>query len=101
VRRADNLTTFMRRLSSNLGASTSWNPRGLSRLVMGLLNPYLFITSVNYTQNFIKIVLSSLTTPNADEIMGIIGVDFDTRGQLLIIYFAFVKYLRKNGNTMK
>jgi len=37
VRRADNLTTFMCPLSWNLGASTSWNPQGLSRLVMGLL----------------------------------------------------------------
>jgi hypothetical protein len=37
VRRADNLTTFMCRLSINLGASTSWNPKGLSRRVMGLL----------------------------------------------------------------
>ena len=37
VRRADNLTTFMCRLSWNLGASTSWNPQGLSRPVMGLL----------------------------------------------------------------
>jgi len=33
VRRADNLTTFMCRLSWNLGASTSWNPQGLSRPV--------------------------------------------------------------------
>ena len=37
VRRADNLTTFMCRLSWNLGASTSWNPKSLSRPVMGLL----------------------------------------------------------------
>jgi hypothetical protein len=37
VRRADNLTTFMCRLSTNLGASTSWSPQGLSRPVMGLL----------------------------------------------------------------
>jgi hypothetical protein len=37
VRRADNLTTFMCRLSTNLGASTSWTPQGLSRPVMGLL----------------------------------------------------------------
>jgi len=37
VRRADNLTTFVCRLSRNLGASTSWNPQGLSRPVMGLL----------------------------------------------------------------
>ena len=37
MRKADNLTTFMCRLSSNLGASSSWNPQGLSRPVMGLL----------------------------------------------------------------
>jgi hypothetical protein len=37
VRRADNLTTFKCRLSWNLGDSTSWNPQGLSRPVMGLL----------------------------------------------------------------
>jgi hypothetical protein len=37
VCRADNLTTFMCPLSRNLGASTSWNPNGMSRPVMGLL----------------------------------------------------------------
>jgi len=35
--RADNLTAFIYRLSWNLGASTSWNPQGLSRPVIGLL----------------------------------------------------------------
>jgi hypothetical protein len=43
VCRADNLATVMCRLSWNLGVSTSWNPQGLSRLVMGLLYLYLFI----------------------------------------------------------
>jgi len=28
------------------------------------------------------------------KVLGIISVDFDTKGQLLIIYFAFDKYLR-------
>ena len=36
VSRTDKLTTFMCRLCWNLGASTSWNPQGLSRPVMGL-----------------------------------------------------------------
>jgi hypothetical protein len=57
MRRADNLTTFMYRLSINLGASTFWNPKGLSRPVMGLLylrpvctcSPTLFII---FTLNF-------------------------------------------------
>jgi len=31
------------------------------------------------------------------KLLGIINVDFDATGQLLIIYPAFVKYLRKTG----
>jgi len=37
VRRADNITTFMRRLSGNLGASASQKPHDLSRPVQGWL----------------------------------------------------------------
>jgi hypothetical protein len=44
VRRADNLTTFLCRFSRNYGASTSWNPEGLSRHVAGKL--YLLHISV-------------------------------------------------------
>jgi len=32
------------------------------------------------------------------KLSGTISVDFDATGQLLIIYSAFVKFLRKNGN---
>ena len=35
------------------------------------------------------------------KLLGIISVDFDATIQLLIMYSAFVKYLRKNENTMK
>ena len=35
------------------------------------------------------------------KLLGIINVDSDTKGHLLIIYSVFVKYLRKNGNTMR
>jgi len=41
VPRADELSTFMCRLSRNLGASSSWNPRSLSRSVQGLSCLYL------------------------------------------------------------
>jgi hypothetical protein len=37
VRTADNLATFMCRLSRNSGSSTSWNPKGVSRPVAGKL----------------------------------------------------------------
>jgi len=43
----------------------------------------------------------SWLTPYAEEIIGIITVDFDAKGQLLIMYSAFVKYFRKVGNTLK
>jgi len=51
VRWADNLTTFMCRLSGNLGASISWNRQGLSRPVMGLI--YLFLQWNLRIYNFI------------------------------------------------
>jgi len=35
------------------------------------------------------------------KLLGITSVDFDATGQLMIIHSTFVKYLRKNGNTMK
>jgi hypothetical protein len=38
---------------------------------------------------------------NQRKLLGIINADFNTTGQLLIIYSAFGKYLRKNGNTKK
>ena len=41
VRRLDNLNTLMCRLSRNVGASSSWNPLGLTRPVIGLL--YIFL----------------------------------------------------------
>ena len=42
----------MCRLSWNLGASTSWNPLGLSRPVMGLLYPFLIQTSGGRDNSF-------------------------------------------------
>jgi hypothetical protein len=35
------------------------------------------------------------------KLLGIISVGFDVTGQLLIIYSAFIKYLRKNENTTR
>jgi hypothetical protein len=40
VRRVDNLATFMRRFSWNLGVTIFWNPMGLSRPAVGLLLPF-------------------------------------------------------------
>ena len=42
VREADNLTTFMCRMSWNLGAETSWNPLAHTGPVTGLLSLYLY-----------------------------------------------------------
>jgi hypothetical protein len=35
------------------------------------------------------------------KLLGIISVGFDVTGQLMIVYSAFVKYSRKNDNTMR
>jgi len=48
-----------------------------------------------------SIILESRLTPYTREIIGIISVDFEATGQLLIIDSVFIKYLRKFWNTMK
>jgi len=53
VRRADNLTSFMCRFSWNLGASTSWNPQGVSRPVMELLGLYAEMCEIFIAQNVV------------------------------------------------
>jgi len=53
------------------------------------------------TYNVLANILLSRLTPYVEEIIGVIKVDFDATVQLLIIHSAFVKYLRKNGNTTK
>ena len=53
------------------------------------------------TYKMLSNILLSRLTRYAEEIIGIINVDFNAVGQLLIIHSAFVKYFRKNGNTMK
>jgi hypothetical protein len=62
---------------------------------------YRGISLLSTTYKILSNILLSRLTPYAEEIIGIISVDFDVTGQLLIIYSAFVKYLRKNGNTMR
>ena len=64
-------------------------------------NNYKSISLLSTTYNISSYILLSKCTPYAEEIIGIINVDFNTKGQLLIIYSAFIKYLRKNGNTME
>jgi len=42
-------------------------------------------------------MLMSMLTPYAEDIIGIINVDFEATVQLLLLYFVFVKYVRKMG----
>jgi len=62
---------------------------------------YKDISILPTTCKMLSNILLSILTPYAEEIIVIINVDFDVAGQLLIIYSAFVKYLRKNCNKMK
>jgi len=67
VFKADNLTTFMCRLSWNLGASNSWQTQCLSRPVMGLLYLYTLSNSffpIYLYRHTIIIVINQLDAQN-------------------------------------
>jgi len=46
-------------------------------------------------------ILLSRLTPYAEKLLTIMSVNFNVTSQLLILYYAFIKYLRRNGNNMK
>ena len=46
-------------------------------------------------------ILSNILPSSLRKLLGIIGVDLHATGQLLIIYSAFVKHVRKKGKTIK
>jgi len=64
-------------------------------------NNYRGISLLPTTYKILSNNLLSRLIPYVKEINGIVNVAFDATGRLLIIYSAFAKYLRKNGNTMK
>ena len=64
-------------------------------------NNYRGISLLPTTYKISFNILLSRLIPYAKEIIGIINVPFDATGRLLIIYSAFAKCLRKNGNKMK
>jgi len=55
---------------------------------------YRGISLLLTTYKILSSILLSMLTPHAEEYLRIITIDFDTTGPLLIIYSAFVKYLR-------
>jgi hypothetical protein len=64
-------------------------------VIIGAYHFFQLRTSVSNT------LLTRLTPYAEENILGIINVDFDATGKLLIIYSAFIKYLKKNWNKMK
>jgi hypothetical protein len=62
---------------------------------------YRVILFLPTTYKLLSNILLSRLIPYAEEIIGAIIVDFDITGQLLIIYSAFVKYLRIIGNVTR
>jgi hypothetical protein len=72
VRRADNLTTFMCRLSRNSGASTSRTPVGLSRPVMEYIHVVTLLDLIEpYIEFTVELYISfrnDLSNHTADEI---------------------------------
>ena len=62
-------------------------------------NNYRGISHLPTTYRILSNILLSRLIPYA--LLGIISVDSEATGRLLIIYSTFGKYLRKNGNAMK
>jgi len=54
-------------------------------------NHYKGISLLPTTYNIFSSILLSRLTPHEKKLLGIINVDFDATGQLLIIYSAFVR----------
>ena len=63
-------------------------------------NNYRGISLLPTTYKILSTVLLSRLIPYAEEVIGDHQCGSST-GRLLIVHSAFVKYLRKNGNTMK
>ena len=63
-------------------------------------NNYRGISLLPTTYKILSNILLSRLIPYAGKLLGITNVDSDATDHLLIIYSAFVKYLRKNGNTL-
>jgi hypothetical protein len=63
VRRADKCTTFMRRVSLNLGASTSWKPQRLSSLLQGLLYKVALVMSLYHVDKTFFILMKKIQIP--------------------------------------
>jgi len=64
-------------------------------------NNYRGISLLPTNCRILSNILFSRLIPYAKEIIGDHRVALDVTGRLMIIYSAFAKYLRKNGNTMK
>ena len=62
---------------------------------------YRGISLLSTAHKILSNILLSRLTPYAEEITGDHQCGFDTTGQLLSIYSAFIKYSRKNGNKMR
>jgi len=61
---------------------------------------YRGISFLSSTYKILSTILLTGLTLYTEEIIGIVSVYFDSTGQLLTIYSAFIKYLRKNGNKL-
>ena len=62
---------------------------------------YRGISLLSTTYRILSNILLSRLTQYAEKILGIMSVNFNATSQLLILYSAFVKYSRRNGNNMK
>ena len=61
----------------------------------------VIIGAYHYVQNFIQHPTVKVNSTGKGNYWGSLVWNFNATGQLLIMYFTFIKYLRKNGNITK
>jgi hypothetical protein len=90
VRRADNLTNLMCRLSGNMGASTSWNPQGLWGLYRDCFTLYKIFGSQQFPRlerstNWLQTRIRNLDDGRSLAISCSSATQTDKRRQLVIL----------------
>jgi hypothetical protein len=64
-------------------------------------NNYRGISLISTSYKILPNILLSRLSSYIDEIVGTISVDFDVTDLQLIRFFAFVRYWKKSGSTMR
>jgi hypothetical protein len=97
------------KLINHLWNKGDWSEEWIEVIIVPIYNRgdktncsnYTGISLLPTTYKILSSILMSRLTPYEKEIIGDRQCGFDSTGQLLIVYSAFGKYVRMNGNIVK